>query len=755
MTNLFTGAGTGGATKTIVKQLGQAFSSYTFTDISSGFFEKAQEVFRDYRDCMVFKTLDIEKDPVSQGFVEHSYDMILCSLVLHATRDLDATMKNVRRLLKPGGYVAMLELTNLRPIRVGFCMGGLPGWWLGSAEDGREFCPCVTANKWNTILRKTGFAGIDAITPDVDTEPWPVSIIVAHATDDRMDLLRRPLSAPAPVPVSQELIILGGSSLPTAVLGDDLEELLGSWYGSIHRVDTLEDFIQKGFPPMCSVMSITELDEPIFRDMTQERLDALKTLFDQSRNVLWITRGCKSDDPYLNMTLGFGRTAQVEMPQLRLQFLDLDALSNLDARILAETLLRLQFTESWDEKGIQNKVLWSTEPELSLQQGRLLVPRVVSSKARNDRYNSTRRPINKEMAPGNDIITIEVSGNACHLKEAAGLEIYPNFSGVECVTIQVSHSLLRSIKVMSAGTFFVMLGTIIETGTRVLALSESQSSRIKVPKAWTAPCENSIGRESHRLLSFATELVAQSILAEIPFKGTLLVHEPPPMLSFALATQASKSGINMVFTTTNEEFQGSPAVYIHPQTLARYLRTTLPVDVSLFVDFSRLSETDSIAAAMRKWLPSRCHIMSGTNIFSSDALPRSVDLTNFIPGLLSEASKLYQAPSSEGQAGDVDVLSLHNLPSTLSTLILDTVVDWSTSATVTVKVEPVDRQVAFKKDKTYLLFGLSGQLGRSLSQWMVSRGARYIVLTSRRPEVDDRWMDKMATLGATIQIFPK
>jgi hybrid polyketide synthase / nonribosomal peptide synthetase ACE1 len=65
----------------------------------------------------------------------------------------------------------MLELTNLRPIRVGFCMGGLPGWWLGSAEDGREFCPYVTANEWNTILRKTGFAGIDTITPDINTEP--------------------------------------------------------------------------------------------------------------------------------------------------------------------------------------------------------------------------------------------------------------------------------------------------------------------------------------------------------------------------------------------------------------------------------------------------------------------------------------------------------------------------------------------------------------------------------------------------------
>src|SRR5438128_1391633 len=75
----FAGAGTGGVTKTIIKQLGKAFNSYTYTDISSGFFEKAQEVFSDHSDYMNFKTLDVEKDPVAQGFQENSYDLVVCS----------------------------------------------------------------------------------------------------------------------------------------------------------------------------------------------------------------------------------------------------------------------------------------------------------------------------------------------------------------------------------------------------------------------------------------------------------------------------------------------------------------------------------------------------------------------------------------------------------------------------------------------------------------------------------------------------
>src|SRR5438045_693306 len=37
----------------------------------------------------------------SQGFTEHSYDMIFASFVIHATKKLEHTMRNVRRLLKP------------------------------------------------------------------------------------------------------------------------------------------------------------------------------------------------------------------------------------------------------------------------------------------------------------------------------------------------------------------------------------------------------------------------------------------------------------------------------------------------------------------------------------------------------------------------------------------------------------------------------------------------------------------------------
>jgi ubiquinone/menaquinone biosynthesis C-methylase UbiE len=61
----------------------------------------------------VYKKLDVEQDISEQGFVEHSYDVIVASNVLHATQSLEATLKNTRRLLKPGGSLIILEITSV------------------------------------------------------------------------------------------------------------------------------------------------------------------------------------------------------------------------------------------------------------------------------------------------------------------------------------------------------------------------------------------------------------------------------------------------------------------------------------------------------------------------------------------------------------------------------------------------------------------------------------------------------------------
>lgn len=137
------GAGTGGTTATVLPVLRSAYGermyfSYTYTDVSAGFFPAAKRRFKEYA-AVHYAVLDISKDPLGQGFQPESYDLIIacnvsfsflnhcqsckmaCQIldqsltlrivkVLHATPSINETLSNVRKLLHPEGRLFLQEL---------------------------------------------------------------------------------------------------------------------------------------------------------------------------------------------------------------------------------------------------------------------------------------------------------------------------------------------------------------------------------------------------------------------------------------------------------------------------------------------------------------------------------------------------------------------------------------------------------------------------------------------------------------------
>ena len=133
------GAGTGGATFPILETLGgrdgkkPRFLSYDYTDISAGFFDAAKDRFQPWSSFLRYRILDIEKEPSDQGFDTDQYDVIVAANVLHATSRLLPTMKNVHKLLKPGGRLILIEETV--PALRRFPFATLPGWWLSKSSE--------------------------------------------------------------------------------------------------------------------------------------------------------------------------------------------------------------------------------------------------------------------------------------------------------------------------------------------------------------------------------------------------------------------------------------------------------------------------------------------------------------------------------------------------------------------------------------------------------------------------------------------
>ena len=156
------GAGTGSATASVLPELPEGRFDYTYTDISAGFFAEAEARFGD--GAIEYRPLDIEKDPVSQGFDSHGYDLMIASNVLHATRYLEETLGHCLDLLAPSGHLIALEnLSGLGWMDLTF--GQLDGWWR-FADDYRPHHALASPAVWRQALGDAGFEAAEVLGPD-------------------------------------------------------------------------------------------------------------------------------------------------------------------------------------------------------------------------------------------------------------------------------------------------------------------------------------------------------------------------------------------------------------------------------------------------------------------------------------------------------------------------------------------------------------------------------------------------------------
>ena len=388
------GAGTGGTTLPILEKLGgasghvQRFQDYVFTDISSGFFENAQAKLKAWSPLITFQRLNIEDDPVGQNFEPESFDLIVASLVLHATARIGQTLHHVRRLLKPGGKLVLIEITTVRAQLLPYAT--LPGWWLREPELERKFVkdilqkseletiaaakeafsedgPLLTETQWDHVLKRSGFTGVDRSLHDYPGEVvHSNSVLVSTASIE---------AEPTPRKVKEWIIVQSHecSRYSLSTLQEQVEAIAGTEPLVVDLSQTSEMDLRDSF-----CIFLDELERPMLVNLPSETYKAIQNLC-TAAGVLWVVQGAQGDspvDPDSSMVIGLTRSVRSENPAVRLVTLDLDAKAKLPPSRTSEviaTVCRAVFTQ--EGSALRQSV--AQESEFLERGGVLQIPRIV------------------------------------------------------------------------------------------------------------------------------------------------------------------------------------------------------------------------------------------------------------------------------------------------------------------------------------------------------------------------------------------
>jgi pyochelin synthetase len=156
------GAGYGSLTRHLLPLLPADRSEYLFTDISTYFLAQAREAFADYPflRCELF---DLDKPPEMQGFDDHAADLVVAASVLHDTKRVRRSLRQMGSVLAPEGLVLIVEQTEFAPW-FDLTMGLQQGFDGYEDTDLRDRHPLLGREEWQAELAAAGYADSMVLT---------------------------------------------------------------------------------------------------------------------------------------------------------------------------------------------------------------------------------------------------------------------------------------------------------------------------------------------------------------------------------------------------------------------------------------------------------------------------------------------------------------------------------------------------------------------------------------------------------------
>ncbi|KAI5217919.1 hypothetical protein AUEXF2481DRAFT_7276 [Aureobasidium subglaciale EXF-2481] len=779
------GGGTGGATLPVLSALGgqngtsPRFSTYTFTDISSGFFEKAHEKFKPWLPFMDFAKMDVSTDPLEQGFKAGQYDLIIAANVLHATASMDETLKNCQKLLKPEGKLIVSEITNCL-LRFHMIVGSFEGWWAG-AQDGREWGPTMTQEVWNTTLLRNGFSGVELALDDLeDAENHAYTLMVSTAS-----------TPPPEVPLGKTVIIRAPQATSeltefTLMLQQSLEA-----NGAKVRSLDLHEVLAKDLS-QTSVISLLDCDadHPFLSDIAQTDFQCVKHIVSTAHYSAFLSRGAaiNSEHPFSGLMTGMARCIRAESgPTFALLTLDLDASNAINTDSNVATVVQVY------KSGATGTHRRRPDWEYAIRDNKVMIQRILLENGTNELISSLNTTPKRELMPfvqeGRPLtLGIETPGRLDTLQLDDDAQYYTDMKPDD-VEIAVGAAGLNFKDVMIA------MGQLQEPTlgmdcSGVVSRVGQNVSNVKVGDrvmTWTSGAFCNFARSPASMVSCIPDSMSFAVAASVPLVwstvvyslintarlqngDSILIHGAAGGVGQAAVMLAKHIGAEIYATVSSEskkqlimDTYSIPEDHIFSSRdlsfAAGVMRMTRGRGVDVVLN-SLAGEALQVSWDCIAWFGrfieiGKKDIESNTGLsmepFGRNTTYSSIDLTGLKAHDLKTCSKVFANVVKLLEQGVIaPVQPIVTMPFSkleeafrtmqmgkhIGKLVLE-VNDNDIVPVIPARVKPYN----FRSDATYLLSGGTGGLGRSIAKWMVKQGARNLVFLSRsgpsKPEAQD------------------
>ncbi|RJE27111.1 polyketide synthase [Aspergillus sclerotialis] len=718
----------------------------------------------------------------AQGFDPQRYDLIILFSVLCVTRNIKQTLCTIRTLLKPGGKLLVLG-PSIQDIAMQMVLKLMPGWKEESLLN----------KSWNFLLERAGLEteGVQVVQ-DLNAQSFQGEVFLASS-------IAKPMAEMSPPEIR-----LMYSTIPPP------EDWVRSLRASLQRHSSysvsISSFAQSGKAPGCVCVFLDDLVSPILHHPTPNQFDVLRHLLSASRGCLWVSRGAQaeSEQPWGALHQGLLRTLRCENATKRYVSLDLDPATPAWTEMSADLVARILHINFYYPS------LDNPETEYSVRDNAVQISRVHSSEHESQIVTGSSRPTAHEMEPFFEIehpirLGVTTPGllnslSFSHDPSVDGplpenyVEIEPRAFGLNFRDIMVALGELDETRMG-----FECSGVIshvspqaraagFNPGDRVYAFIIGYfANRVRIPYTSVAPIPAGMDFPTAASipLIFITAYHALYDLARLRSGETVLIHsgtggvgQAAIMLAQAanaevFATVGSEEkrdflidryGISpsRIFSSRNESFAShimqatnGKGVDVVLNSLAGPLLRQSWQCIGTFGRFIEIGKRDIEQNSMVEMGP-----------FIRSVMFASLDLITLGEQRGPEVARIFGEINSLLEAGrirpvsPITTFSMSEVEKAFRTMQTGKhrgkIVLEPRSGDIIKVLPPSVTPVSLPSDATYIVVGGLGGIGKSVSQFLVDRGARHLVLLSRSvsrlSESNETFIRTLRDRGTTVSL---